>query len=384
MEKIPHKLEKKISDRSAADNLRTLSATDGLVDFSSNDYLGLARQEGIGAWAGQIVSDRDMVRNGATGSRLLTGNHPLFQTLEALLHLLHEAPALVFNSGYDANIGFFSSVPQRGDVVLFDEYAHASIRDGVRLGSGKGYKFRHNDLKHLGELLLRHSGSDGEVYVVTESVFSMDGDSPDLNTMTDLCIENNAMLVVDEAHALGVFGSGAKGMLQELNLHNNVFARILTFGKAMGTHGAAIAGSPRLKEYLSNFARSFVYTTALPPHSVATVLAAHHFIATEGGQQKQRELRELIDFFRHTVESLKLGPYFINSYSTIHCCILSGNARVKQVSEYLNQKGFDVRPILSPTVPEGKERLRFCLHSFNSRQEIQQVLEELQQVLGTL
>jgi 8-amino-7-oxononanoate synthase len=301
-----------------------------------------------------------------------------------LLHLLHEAPVLVFNSGYDANIGFFSSVPQRGDVVLYDELVHASIRDGIRLGWGRGYKFRHNDLKDLGELLLRYSGNDGVVYVVTESVFSMDGDSPDLKTMTDLCAENNALLVVDEAHSLGIVGHGAKGMLQELNLHHNVFARILTFGKAMGAQGAAVAGSARLKDYLSNYSRSFVYTTALPPHSVATLLAAHHFIATDGGRQKQTELRGLIDFFRQTLESLNLGPYFTNSTAAIHSCIIAGNARVKEASDQLKLKGFDVRPILSPTVPAGRERLRFCLHSYNSRPEILQVLTDLQQILGVI
>lgn len=382
MGKFPDKLDKMLYDRTSANSLRKLSTPDGLVDFSSNDYLGLARQESIYAWAGQIVSDRDMARNGATGSRLLTGNHSLYHALESTLQQLHEASVLVFNSGYDANIGFFSSVPQRSDVVLFDEYVHASIRDGIRLGIARAYKYKHNDIGHLSEMLHRHTKVGSEVFVVTESVFSMDGDSPDLEAMTALCTEHNALLVVDEAHALGICSTGAKGLLQELGLHNRTFARILTFGKALGSHGAAIAGSARLKEFLLNFSRSFVYTTALPPHTLGTLLAAHRFIDTDGGKQKQSELRDLIDFFRKTVESLELGQCFTNNNSAIHCCIIPGNTRVKEASERMRQQGFDVRPILSPTVPEGRERLRFCLHSFNTKNEIHQVLAELDQFVN--
>jgi 8-amino-7-oxononanoate synthase len=209
----------------------------------------------------------------------------------------------------------------------------------------------------------------------------MDGDSPDLKALLGICREHGCRLVVDEAHALGVTGVGAEGMMQQMGLHRETFARILTFGKAMGAHGAAIVGNSMLKAYLLNFARSFIYTTAMPPHSIATLLAAYHFIATENGRQRQQELKRKIDFFRETVTALRLEKYFTEGRSAIHCCLLPGNTQVRQASGHLRQKGFDVRPILSPTVAAGRERLRFCLHSYNTREEIQQVLEQLQLLL---
>ncbi len=391
MEDFPQKLAEKLAERKAVDALRSLKEPAGLVDFSSNDYLGLAGNEGIYSWADQLMDSASGNLNGATGSRLLTGNYELYATLESLLEGLHGAPALVFNSGYDANMGFFASVPQRGDIVYYDEYVHASIRDGMRMGLARSYKFRHNDLKGLEAQLESGTNSAGkekeggkgpsEVYVVTESVFSMDGDSPDLSEMSKLCRAFGCRLVVDEAHALGVHGTGARGMLQELGLNGQAFARIITFGKAMGAHGAAIVGDRMLKEYLLNYARSIIYTTAMPPHCVATLLAAHHYLATGSGQKKQKELRENIRIFRQAINSLKLDKYFIPSRSSIHCCLMPGNTFVRQASEHLKQKGFDVRPILSPTVPAGQERLRFCLHSFNSKPEMEQVLVALQFLL---
>jgi 8-amino-7-oxononanoate synthase len=383
MEDFPHMLAKKLAEREVVNALRTLEPSIGEVDFSSNDYLGLAGDEGIYSWAGKLMSGTAVPRNGATGSRLLSGNHSLYKTLEDLLEKLYETPALVFNSGYDANTGFFSSVPQRGDLVLYDEFVHASIRDGIRMGLAKSYRFSHNNLGDLQTLLRRKERREGptEIYVVTESVFSMDGDSPDLKALLGLCREYRCRLVVDEAHALGVKGSGAEGMMQQMGLHRETFARILTFGKAIGAHGAAIVGNSMLKAYLLNFARSFIYTTAMPPHSIATLLAAYHFMATENGRKRQVELRKNIDFFRQTVIALRLEKYFTEGQSAIHCCLLPGNTQVRQASGHLRQNGFDVRPILSPTVAEGKERLRFCLHSYNTREEIQQVLEQLQLLL---
>ena len=384
MEQFPQKLALKLSERDASDSLRRLSEGNGLVDFSSNDYLGLARSEGIYAWAGQLVSDRDMTRNGSTGSRLLTGNHCLYEILEDLLNKLHHGNSLMFNSGYDANIGFFASVPQRGDKVFYDEKIHASIRDGIRIGLAKGYKFQHNNLEHLRTLLDRTTLPGTERFVVTETVFSMDGDTPDLEGLVSLCRQYKCRLVVDEAHALGVMAEKGMGLLQQRGLHDDAFARILTFGKAFGAHGAAIVGELHLREYLLNFARSFIYTTAMPPHSVATLLASHHFMATGTGRQKYQELQELINYFRQTGDSMQMASYFTDSRSAIQCCLLPGNSKVKEVSRLLKGEGFDVRPILSPTVPEGTERLRFCLHSFNSKIEIRQVLELLHQYVSKI
>jgi 8-amino-7-oxononanoate synthase len=301
-----------------------------------------------------------------------------------MLEQLHEAPVLVFNSGYDANIGFFSCVPQRNDVVFYDEFAHASIRDGIRLGLAKSNKFRHNDLEDLETQLARlkpdnkpSEKADRECYVATESVFSMDGDSPDLHALVKLCDKFGCRLIVDEAHAIGVFAPGGVGLMQEMDLHRHAFARILTFGKAMGVHGAAVAGNIMLKEYLINFARSFIYSTALPPHTIATLLAAYHYCVTESGEEKQQKLRENIEYFGQGLVTHGLTQYFMPGKSAIQSCLLPGNLRVRKVAGALRNAGFDLRPILAPTVPEGKERLRFCLHSYNTRQQIDDVQNAL-------
>ena len=176
-------------------------------------------------------------------------------------------------------MGFFSSVPQRGDVILYDELCHASIRDGLKMSDAKAYKFKHNDLDDLERKCQversRNCSQNSEIYIVTESIFSMDGDQPDLKALTSLSKELGCHLIVDEAHAFGVFGAKGEGMVQALGLENKVFARLITFGKALGCHGAAILGSAALQQYLINFARSFIYTTALPPHGVATICSAY-------------------------------------------------------------------------------------------------------------
>lgn len=316
-------------------------------------------------------------QNGATGSRLLSGNHGLYTRLEAYLSEGYNADAaLVFNSGYDANLGFFSTVPQRGDLILYDELCHASIRDGIQLSNAKAYKFKHNRMDDLAGQLHKWLGKpgnrDSEIYVSTESVFSMDGDSPDLAALVAFCEEHNLHLVVDEAHALGIFG---KGKINVLGLEKKVFARIITFGKALGVHGAAVLGSINLKDFLVNFCRSFVYTTALPPHTLAAILGACYFFDEKHGVQSVRRLKDNIAHFKSAVLKNGLSTHFIESNSAIQSCIMAGNEKVKSLAHSLEENGYDVRPILSPTIPKGAERLRFCLHAFNTKEEILGALE---------
>jgi 8-amino-7-oxononanoate synthase len=203
----------------------------------------------------------------------------------------------------------------------------------------------------------------------------MDGDCPNLEELVALAAKYNAYLVIDEAHALGVFGEQGEGVIQSIGLQDKVFARIMTFGKGLGCHGAAILGSAELKSYLVNFARSFIYTTGLSPHSVATILVAYQHLAQE--KNTLQALRNNILFFNQEKLRLGLKPLFVYSKSAIQCAIIPGNDKVKSIAIQLQQKGFDVKPILSPTVPEGQERLRFCLHSYNSQTEISNVLELL-------
>jgi len=388
MNSFPQKLHKKLNERKANNAFRVMNSTNDLIDFSSNDYLGFSISEEIYERTNSLLSSENLKRNGAKGSRLLTGNHSLYAKTEQLLSKVYkQEAALIFNSGYDANLGLLASIPQRGDVILYDELIHASLRDGISMSHANAYKFKHNNLQDIQTLYTRiktnsHvSNADPiEIYVVTESVFSMDGESPDLNSIASYCQENNLKLIVDEAHALGVF---RLGLINQLQLEDKIFATILTFGKGLGCHGAVILGSKHLKEYLVNFSRSFIYTTALPPHSVATIYAAFQQLSIEV-EKKGSEIQKLnsnIQLFKKEVKKLELDKHFIESNSAIQCCIVSGNDNVKQCSEELKTKGFDVKAILSPTVSEGKERLRFCLHSYNSEEEIKSVLKLLQLLL---
>nr|WP_314865443.1 8-amino-7-oxononanoate synthase [uncultured Flavobacterium sp.] len=374
MKKLPVTLSDKLALRLQNNALRQLPKASGLVDFASNDYLGFSNSKTIFEKTHQYLLQHNQIQNGATGSRLLSGNHTVYQAAEECIAQFHQAPAaLIFNSGYDANVGFFSAVPQKGDLILYDELCHASIRDGIQLSNAKAYKFQHNDLKDLERLLVRHP--DMTIYIVTESVFSMDGDTPNMEELVQLAEKHKAYVVVDEAHALGVLGEKGEGLVQSLNLQETVFARIMTFGKGLGCHGAAILGGADLKSYLVNFARSFIYTTGLSPHSVATILTAYQQLETATDSQQQ--LKNNIAHFNQEKNRLSLKPLFVRSKSAIQSAIIPGNERVKGIAQQLQNKGFDVKPILSPTVPEGQERLRFCLHSFNSEKEITDVLQLL-------
>jgi 8-amino-7-oxononanoate synthase len=380
MQNLPKTLLKKMADRRADSAWRSLSTNTGLVDFSSNDYLGFAQNEALFSKSFQLLLTENIAQNGASGSRLLTGNHKLYGMLEALLSTFHEVErALVFNSGYDANMGFFGAVPQRGDLIFYDEHVHASIRDGIRMGLAKAYKFAHNNANALEAAIGQNKdalGPDGVVYVVTEAVFSMDGDSPDLVELANTCQAKGHYLVVDEAHAVGIYGTKGEGLVQHLGLQDKVFARIVTFGKAIGCHGAAILGTADLADYLTNFARSFVYTTGLAPHTLATLISAYRFLQEEGHVERER-LKGHIHYFAERARVLGLAKHFLPSASPIQSCIVPGNATVVKVAAYLTEKGFDVKAIRSPTVPVGKERLRFCLHSTNSTEEMGLVLDLL-------
>ncbi|WP_106790987.1 pyridoxal phosphate-dependent aminotransferase family protein [Aquimarina sp. Aq78] len=374
---ISRKLKQKLNNRIENNSLRLLTDSKGLIDFSSNDYLGFTSSKIIFEGAHRLLIEKTIQKNGATGSRLLSGNHKLYVETEKMLTDFHNSEeALIFNSGYDANVGFFSSVPQRGDIIFYDELIHASIRDGMQMSNAKSYKFKHNDIEDLKFQIERNQRerSDQEIYIVTESVFSMDGDCPDLKSLIAFCQKYSYYLIVDEAHATGVFGDYGVGLLQKLGLEDQVFARINTFGKALGCHGAVVLGSKDLKTYLVNFCRSFIYTTGLPPHSIATIKMAYEELQCTSEIEK---LTENITFFNQQLKSKHLTSRFIKSNSAIHCCIIAGNENVKKVANQIQIKGFDVKPILSPTVPQGKERLRFCLHSYNSKEEISEVLELL-------
>jgi 8-amino-7-oxononanoate synthase len=353
-------LKRKLQERSAAGALRMLRIGGSQTDFYSNDYLGIAKNGLIES----KISDTHF-SHGSTGSRLLAGNYPLIEETEKEIASFHEAEsALIFNSGYDANFGLLSCIAGKGDLILYDKLSHASLRDGIRQSYADSYSFAHNDTADLEKRL---KNKKGNCFVVTESVFSMDGDMAPLTELAGLCRQYDAFFIVDEAHATGIIGKRGEGLVQDLKLHNDCFARIHTFGKALGCHGAVILGSHSLRSYLINFCRPFIYSTAIPPASVAAIKVSYK-IFPEMNRERQ-QITDLVSLFDR--------DGFKKSYTPIQCFLVPGNDKVKTIAKRLLDNGLDVRPILYPTVPLGEERLRITLHSYNTVEEMKKLISIL-------
>jgi 8-amino-7-oxononanoate synthase len=372
--KFPEGLSRKLSLREQEGMFRVLQTREGLIDFFSNDYLGFASNPNLAPErGGEEISP--FQRNGSTGSRLISGNSKAHEELEiALAKFFRAESALLFNSGYDANIGLLSAVLQRQDAVFFDRLSHASIRDGISLSSASSYGFEHNDLGDLKKKISKARSKAGQNYVIVESVYSMDGDEAPLEQLADFCRSENLYLIADEAHSTGIMGQDGSGMITSLGLENEVFARIHTFGKALGCHGAAVLGSESLKNYLVNFARSFIYTTALPPREVLRISAALQQLK----HSEQRDRLSLnIDAFLNEIENLNLTSYFIPSRSPIQSFLLPDSSDPEEIKKVFQEHKMGAKIIFPPTVPKGQERIRICIHSFNTSSEIQRILQLL-------
>ena len=249
------RIENYLQKRKEAHLFRQLTINQALVDFSSNDYLGFSRSAFIKQQVDIEYNTLKFTKNGATGSRLLNGNSLLFEELEQLLAETHHSEAaLLFNSGFDANVGLISTVVRPNDVIFYDELVHASIHQGMQLSGAKLVAFLHNDMVDLEEKLkLKAVGQIG--FIITESLFSMEGDMPDLQKLADLASNYEVELIIDEAHSTGLFGSNGAGLCNVASIEAKCFARVYTFGKAIASHGAVVLGSKKLKEYLVNFSK---------------------------------------------------------------------------------------------------------------------------------
>ncbi len=364
MLKLPPHLYARIEERKTQNAYRQLRLSDDrLVDFCSNDYLGIVKNK-------YLQNSFDGYSSGSTGSRLLTGNSAFIEETEQKIATFHNAEAaLLFNSGYDANMGIVSCVAQKGDTILYDSLCHASLRDGIRLSFAKAFSFLHNDVNDLRK---KAKAATGAVFIITESVFSMDGDICPLQDILKVCSEFGAYLILDEAHAIGVIGDNGEGLAQHLQLHNEVWCRVYTFGKACGCHGAAAASSIELKNYLINFSRAFIYSTALPPHSIACIEKTYSVFPKLFEERKQ--IQTLIQQFQNATFSFQKQT----SQTPVQAVIIEGNEEVKKASAKLHKHGLDIRPVLYPTVPKGSERLRIILHSFNKKNELDQLIYVLQ------
>ena len=355
-------LEQKLRRREQEGLMRALTPNRLPVDFFSNDYLGLARS---GDLAEQIEKVHRTIglKNGSTGSRLLSGNSSFAEEAECqLADVFQSESCLILNSGYAANLAVLSSIPQKGDTILYDQLAHASLKDGARLSLATRHSFRHNDMEDLEQKV---KSAAGKVFIVVESIYSMDGDLCPLEDIVAIAQKHNAFIILDEAHSTGVLGPRGAGFSVAVGLHDKVHVRIYTFGKAMGVHGACISASQTVIRYITNFARPFIYTTAPSPHQVASISCAFKFLESNIGLQ--HILTQRIATYLASMGALANRTH---SASAIQTLIVPGNEQIRSVSARLQDAGFDVRPILYPTVPKGTERLRICLHVFNTPEEI--------------
>ena len=359
-----HKLDDKLNKRIEEGTYRSLSSFNG-IDFWSNDYLGLSKVQ------------LDLPKSetfGATGSRMISGNSKAAEECENAISLHFESEAaLLYNSGYDANVGFFSCIPQKGDLVIYDSDIHASVRDGIRLSFAKAVSFSHNSLEDL-EKKLQLAGDNK--YVAIESLYSMRGDFAPIVPLLNLCDKYDAHLIVDEAHSAGLYGDKGKGIVHALAIESRVFARLITFGKAFGCHGAAIVSSQFVKNFLVNFSRSFIYTTALPDESYYRI---KHILNYSSMDERRTQLFENIKLFRNGKDSINLSvPSDENS--PIQIVEIGTVEEAKKLAKKLRANECLVKEILSPTVPNGQEGIRICIHSDTTFEQISKLLQLLQEV----
>ena len=364
MKPLSKRLAEKLDYRAAEGTLRSVSYTKGLVDFYSNDYLSLAKLR---------VDTSEELFSG-TGSRLISGTSTSALDCEqSVAGFFGYAAALFFNSGYDANLGLFSSIPQKGDTVLYDRDIHASIRDGIRLSHASSFSFKHNDIEDLERLLDKQHG--GDIYVAVESLYSMKGDIAPLEQLAKLTDRFGAYLIVDEAHGAGVLGKNGKGMVHEFALQDQVLAQVTTFGKAFGAHGAAVLGNNFLRTYLINFARSFIYTTALPPHSY---LRVNEILSRTDLESRRIKLLGNISLLRSLLPKSFACSHECSPIQIIH---FRDREKLDSVARKMQQNGFGVKAIFSPTVPESEECLRINLHTDNTEEEIRRLADQLNSAL---
>lgn len=339
---IPKHIQDSIEHLKSIGQFRELRNYEKGIDFFSNDYLGLGKSF--------IDCTHEDAHWGSTGSRLISGNHYYYDCLENFLSQWLKKTALIFGSGYMANLGVLSSIPTRHDTILYDSLCHASLKDGIRLSLAKSYPFAHNDYEKLENLIKK---SSGDIYVVVESVYSMDGDSPNPEILKSLVSKYGVYLIVDEAHSFGICGEEGKGWIQQNHLEEYTFLGIFPMGKAVGAYGAFVLAESVVIQYLINHARTFIYSTALPPALLYGIY--QNLLKLRTAEKQRKHIKELSKYF---------------DYQWIYPLIVPGNEECKNYASVLQSHGILVKAILSPTVPVRKERIRIVLHATNTVEEV--------------
>ncbi|KAK4556262.1 hypothetical protein LTR86_006406 [Recurvomyces mirabilis] len=388
-----HSLDKRRSS-STIRRLTTTKPSD--VDFSSNDFLSLASNPELRRnFLQELERSPAFNRTGSTGSRLLDGNSNYALDLEKQIARFHGAEAgLLCNSGFDANVGLFSCLPQPGDVVVYDEFIHASVHDGMRLSrAGRCVPFGHNDVLAL-EGVVRGlvEGDEGvrggrrNVFVAVEGVYSMDGDVAPIGLITKvlktLLPKGNAHLIVDEAHSTGLYGSCGRGLVNALGLEDEITVRLHTFGKSLACNGAILLCSPTIREYLINYARPMIYTTFMSYPALAAIKASYDFLEAGKTEDLAANLQMLIQEYHHRLLSLQASLLAVSHAEKVRAllrvpaeCPISPifavlSSEPKVLAAHCQAEGFTVRGIVPPTVPLGTERIRVCLHAGNTLAQI--------------
>lgn len=332
------------------------------IDFSANDYLGLSTHSRL------LSATQDALKTfglGACASRLLSGDSRLHHQLEEKTAIFKgKERGLIFNSGYQANLGIISALCRSGDAIFSDRLNHASIVDGILLSRARLFRFQHNDVTHLELLLKKERNKFKQALIVTETIFSMDGDKCLLKAIVELKERYNCQLLVDEAHATGIFGRSGSGIVEEQGLTERVDLIMGTFSKALGSFGAYVVGEKTIIDYLINSSRSFIYSTALPPAIISANLTSLELVRDEPARRKT--LLENAAFFRR---ELKKRRFSIKGRAQIVPLVLGETKKVISLSRKLRDRGYWVFPIRPPTVPQGQARLRFSL-SYDHKREI--------------
>ena len=381
---MERRIEKFLKERKSEGLLRTLRKTERLpggkisvdgceyVDFSSNDYLGLSNHPALRGAAMDALSSSV----GSSASRLMTGSTGMHHALEDMVSKFKgKEAALVFNSGYQANVGILSALCGKKDVIFSDKLNHASIIDGIKLSGSSFSRFRHNDMGHLEELLGRERNNFDKALIITETVFSMDGDISPLEKIVELKKKHDCVLMVDEAHATGIFGKDGSGVVKSKGLTADVDIIMGTFSKALGSFGSYVAASNGIRDYLINTCRSFIYSTALPKAVIAANMAALDVVEKE--PERRNELLSNADSLRNLLLSNGLS---VKGESQILPVIVGENEETLRVSDELKKKGYWVMPVRYPTVPKNEARIRISLSYDHDRDVLGRFAKEVKEV----
>ena len=343
------------------------------LDFSSNDYLGLSNHPDL---KNAVITATERLGIGAAASRLLSGDLEIHHRLEEkVAKFKAKESALLFNSGYQANAGIISALCQKGDVIFSDKLNHASIIDGILLSGARFFRFLHNDMNHLEYLLKKERFKFKNSLIITESVFSMDGDKSSLSDLVNLKERYDCRLLADEAHATGIFGKTGAGVVEQEGLCGRVELIMGTFSKALGSFGGYLACSAKIREYLINSCRSFIYSTALPPAIIAANIASINLVKKE--PHRRKILLENANYFQ---KSLKEKGLQVRGNSQIVPLIVGSSQKAIELSDFLKSKSYWALAIRPPTVPKNEARLRFSLTYNHTREALSQLVKDIYEI----